>query len=145
MDQLIVLFNGERRPGLYRLTAKINIDELSSLCQKHGFQFFYINGKNITSKADFFQTSAKIMNFPDYFGENWDAFNDCMNDLSLLSAKGYLLLYTQPDNFAQNDPQEWTIALDIFQEVVEYWAGTDTPLYVLLQTENLALNELKTI
>lgn len=145
MDKLIVLFNGERRPGLYKVTAKLNIDKLSSLCKEYGFQFFNINGKNITSKADFFQTSAEIMNFPDYFGDNWDAFNDCMNDFSWLSADGYVLLYTQPDNFAQNDPHEWTIALDIFQEAVEYWAGTDTPMYVLLQTDNLALNELKVI
>lgn len=145
MTQLIVLFKSERRPGLYRVTSKLNIDELSSLCKEYGFQFFHINGKNIKSKADFFQKSAEIMIFPDYFGENWDAFNDCMNDLSWLSANGYLLLYTQPDNFAQNDPQEWAIALDIFQEAVEYWEGTDTPMYVLLQTDNLALNEIEAI
>lgn len=145
MDQLIVLFKSERSPGLYRVTEKLNIDELSSLCKEYGFQFFYINGNKITSKADFFQISAEIMNFPDYFGENWDAFNDCINDLSWLPANGYLLLYTQPDNFAQNAPQEWEIALDIFQEVVEYWAGTDTPMYILLQTDNLTRNEIETI
>lgn len=145
MDKLIAVFDGERSPGLYRVTTEVNIDKLSSLCQEYGFQFFYINGKNVTSKAEFFQASAQTMSFPDYFGYNWDAFNDCINDLSWFSAAGYILLYSQPDNFAQNDPSEWLIALDVFQEAVEYWARTDTPMYVLLKTDSLPLDELEVI
>jgi len=131
--------------SLDRLTTDVNIDELSSVCQEYGFQFFYINGKQVTSKAEFLQASAKTMNFPDYFGDNWDAFTDCMTDLSWLSADGYILLYTQPENLAYNDPSEWSIALDIFQEAVEYWRETDTPLYVLLKTKSLALDELEVL
>jgi hypothetical protein len=46
---------------------------------------------------------------------------------------------------AQNDHSEWLIALDVFQEAVEYWARTDTPMYVLLKTESLSLDELEVI
>ncbi len=145
MDQLIVLFNGERSPGLYRLTADVKIEELASLCQEYSFQFLYIDGKDVTNKAKFIKAAAETMNFPDYFGDNWDAFDDCINDLSWLSANGYILLYTHPDNFAKNDPSEWSIALDVFQEAVEYWAGTDIPMYVLLQTDSLALEQLEVI
>ncbi len=145
MDKLIAVFDGERSPGLYRVTTEVNIEKLSSLCEEYGFQLFYINGKNVTSKAEFFQASAETMNFPDYFGYNWDAFNDCINDLSWFSAAGYILLYSQPDNLAQNDHSEWLIALDVFQEAVEYWARTDTPMYVLLKTESLSLDELEVI
>lgn len=145
MDQLLEIFKGECSPGLYRVTTEINIDELSSLCKKYGFQFFHINGNDVTTKAEFFQASAQTMNFPDYFGDNWDAFSDCIDDLSWLSADGYILLYTQPDNFANNDPSEWSIALDIFQEVVESWRETDTPMYVLLRTDSLPLDTLEVL
>jgi hypothetical protein len=145
MDKLLAILNGEPSPGLYRLTTDVNIDELSSVCQEYGFQLFYINGKDVTSKAEFLQASAKTINFPDYFGDNWDAFTDCITDLSWLSADGYILLYTQPENLAYNDPSEWSIALDIFQEAVEYWRETDTPLYVLLRTESLTLDELEVL
>lgn len=143
MDKLLAILNGELSPGLYRVTTDVNIDELSSLCQEYGFQLFYINGKDITSKAEFLQAAAETMNFPDYFGDNWDAFTDCISDLSWLSAAGYILLYTQPDNFANNDPSEWSIALDVFQEAVEYWRETDTPMYVLFSRDNLVLDELE--
>lgn len=99
----------------------------------------------MTTKAEFFQASARTMNFPDYFGNNWDGFSDCIDDLSWFSADGYILLYTQLDNFANNDPSEWSIALDIFQEVVESWKETDTPMYVLLRTDSLALDTLEVI
>ena len=145
MDKLLAILKGELSSGLYRLTTEVNIDELSSWCKEYGFQFFYINGNDVATKAEFFQASAQIMNFPDYFGDNWDAFSDCIDDLSWLSADGYILLYTQPDNFANSDPSEWSIALDIFQEAVESWKETDTPMYVLLRTDSLALDTLEVL
>ncbi|MEW6497550.1 MAG: barstar family protein [Cyanobacteriota bacterium] len=145
MEQLSAVLKGERSPGLYRVTTEVNIDELSSLCQEYGFQFFYINGKNVTSKSEFFQNCAETMNFPDYFGYNWDAFADCMNDLSWLSANGYILLYTQPENFANNDPSEWSTVLLVLQEAVESWRETETPMYILIRTDSLALDELEVL
>lgn len=145
MEQLSALLNGERSSGLYRVTTEVNIDELSSLCQEYDFQFFHINGKNVTSKSEFFQACAETMNFPDYFGYNWDAFADCMNDLSWLSANGYILLYTQPKNFANNDPSEWSTVLLVLQEAVEYWKETETPMYILIRAESLALDELEVL
>lgn len=145
MDKLLAILNGELSSGIYRVTSAININELSFLCKEYGFQLFYIDGKDVKTKADFFQVSAKTMNFPDYFGENWDAFADFINDLSWLSGNGYILLYNQPEYFANSDPSEWSIALDIFQEAVESWKETDTPMYVLLRTDSLALDVLKVL
>lgn len=145
MDKAIALVKGERKPGLYRVTTEVNIDELRALCNEYGFQFFYINGKTITSKTEFFQASAAAMHFPDYFGDNWDAFNDCINDLSWLSANGYILLYTQPENFANSDPSEWSIALEVFQDAVDYWQKVEIPMYVLLKTDSLVLDKLEVL
>lgn len=145
MDKLLEILNGERSPGLYRVTTDVNIDELSSLCQEYGFHVFYINGMDVKSKAEFLQAAAETMKFPDYFGDNWDAFNDCITDLSWIAADGYILLYTHPNNLANSDPLEWSIALDVFQDAIEYWRETDTPLYVLLRTDSLALDELEVL
>ncbi|HLL60284.1 MAG TPA: barstar family protein [Candidatus Nitrosocosmicus sp.] len=37
--------------------------------------------KNIKSKTDFHKEFKKIMGFPDFYGMNWDAWNDCMGDV----------------------------------------------------------------
>jgi RNAse (barnase) inhibitor barstar len=39
---------------------------------------------NIVSKQALFAALAKQLSFPDYFGENWDAFDECVRDLSWL-------------------------------------------------------------
>jgi RNAse (barnase) inhibitor barstar len=39
---------------------------------------------NITSKKTLFATVADQLFFPDYFGGNWDAFDECLRDLSWL-------------------------------------------------------------
>ncbi len=44
----------------------------------------------------------------------------------------YVLLYDRPDIFAQADPTQWQIALDILRSAEEYWAATNTPLALFL-------------
>jgi RNAse (barnase) inhibitor barstar len=40
--------------------------------------------KNITSKGALLTTLATQLSFPDYFGGNWDALEECIGDLSWL-------------------------------------------------------------
>lgn len=41
----------------------------------------HIDGRNLRNKAEFLTTVSKALNFPDYFGNNWDAFAECLDDL----------------------------------------------------------------
>jgi hypothetical protein len=136
MDNLLALIEGEQPAGLYRLTQEITVAALSALCRDRDWQLFHIDGKTVTNKAEFLQASAKAMNFPDYFGENWDAFEDCLIDLDWCPARKYILLYTQPENFAMNSPIQWATARDILAAAVDYWQTTDTPLYVFFKTDS---------
>jgi RNAse (barnase) inhibitor barstar len=51
-------------------------DALSSL----GFKIMTIEGNSIDSEKSFFLEVSRVLNFPDYFGKNWDAFYDCFGD-----------------------------------------------------------------
>jgi hypothetical protein len=46
---------------------------------------------NIRSKDDLLRFLSKQLNFPEYFGCNWDAFEECLNDLSWLEHKRVVL------------------------------------------------------
>jgi hypothetical protein len=97
-----------------------------------GTEIFYLDGQTIDNKKSFLAKIAEVMRFPEYFGNNWDALEDCLTDLEWCPASRYILIYDAPDIFAQAEPDQWEIARDILQSTVAYWQNTSTPLDVLL-------------
>lgn len=47
-----------------------------------------INGAECPDEQTFFSEAANALNFPTYFGGNWDAFRECLNDLLDLTEGG---------------------------------------------------------
>jgi hypothetical protein len=73
------------------------------------------------------------LRFPSYFGHNWDAFEESLNDMSWAPAPGYLVLFDGAGAFARTQPDEFGVALDIFRESVRRWQQQGTPLIVVLR------------
>ena len=96
-----------------------------------GIQVFYLDGSNINDKKSFLNKTAEVMQFPNYFGHNWDAFDECITDLEWLPAKRYVVIYNKPNLFAEANPLDWQIAYDTLQSAVEYWQSTSTPMDIL--------------
>jgi hypothetical protein len=105
--------------------------------QKLGTEIFYLDGREIRDKQSFLRKVAEVMRFPDYFGYNWDALEECITDLDWVPAARYILIYDYPEVFSKVEPEEWKMVNDILRSAVEYWQGTDTPLDVLLIGETV--------
>ncbi|HCQ20107.1 MAG TPA: barnase inhibitor [Anabaena sp. UBA12330] len=93
---------------------------------------FYLDGKKINSKQTFLKQAAEAMEFPKYFGNNWDAFDECITDLTWCPAQRYVILYDYADIFAQAEPTQYQIALDILNSAKEYWEANHIPLQFLV-------------
>jgi hypothetical protein len=107
------------------------LPENDSAVKQKGIQIFYLDGREVYDKHSFLRKIATVMKFPDYFGENWDALDECITDLDWCSAKRYVLIYDQPNVFSKAAPIEWEIAYDILQSAVTHWQATDTPMDIL--------------
>ena len=125
------IITGARLPGIYRLNSRANPSALLGDIAKAGWRTFYIDGHQVFDKASFLKTFADTLAFPNYFGNNWDAFEECIRDLA--PAPGYVLLYDQVSQFAVKEPDDWEIALDILAATVSFWNKTDSPLYIFLR------------
>ncbi|MBW4583536.1 MAG: barstar family protein [Tildeniella nuda ZEHNDER 1965/U140] len=145
MDDLIAVLEGERRAGLYKLETAVNLTTLTALSQEHHARLFHLDGATITNKAAFLHAIADAMLFPHYFGQNWDALEDCLTDLDWLNGDRFILLYEQPEVFAQSDPIEWLVALDILRSTVDYWRTKSRTFSVLLQGNNTDLVGLESL
>lgn len=118
--------------SLAAASRKLIVEKVIEALSEQGIQVFYLDGKEIYNKETFLTKVAKVMKFPSYFGVNWDAFEECVTDLTWYPAKEYILIYERPDIFAQADPTNWQTGLDILRAAEEYWQTRNTPLNVFL-------------
>lgn len=67
------------------------------------------------TRAAFAAAVGRELGFPDHFGGNLDAFNDCLRDLAAAppGATGTVLVFTGYDAFAARDPRAAQAVLDI--------------------------------
>lgn len=142
MDSLKTFLTEELEPNVYQLQTEVSIEYLSKKCETKGFQFFYINGSQVSNKETFLNEVALSLQFPDYFGKNWDALQDCLTDLEWVSAQGYVIFYEDAESFAQQNPQDWKIALNVLSSAVEFWQEEDIPMYVLIKGTGDAIAQL---
>ncbi len=104
-----------------------------------GLALKVIKGRLCKTPATLFAEFARVLDFPDYFGHNWDALEECLTDLEWLPAKGYILLVTDAAQVLSNDDTEYETFLEILCDAGEAWgsgqAGTGarraTPFHVL--------------
>jgi hypothetical protein len=109
---------------------------LSPLVKEFEYKLFHLDGMIIKTKIELFKNLAHTMEFPGYFGHNWDALEECLTDLDWLSAKGYILLFSYPINFINNSPGDFKTFLDIVSSASKYWSLHKKRFLLILATEN---------
>ena len=80
-----------------------------------GFAVRTIQGKKCRTPSGLFGEFARALAFPDYFGHNWDALEECLADLEWLPAKGYILLITDTQAVLPEDEEEYETLLEILE------------------------------
>ncbi len=102
-----------------------------------GFALRMINGKKCGTPSDVFTEFARALQFPDYFGHNWDALEECLADLEWLPAKGYGLLISDAQCVIPDDEEEYETLLEVLNDAGEAWSkgqtgeGRRAPFHVL--------------
>ena len=122
-----------RSSGVFRAPDDSPIKELERLAKQYKYKFFLLDGAEIRDKERFLNHAAAVLSFPDYFGNNWDAFEDCLTDMSWHETDGFLIVYDHFEILAQHAPDEFKIALEILRDSVEFWRERKRPFFVLLR------------
>ena len=109
------------------------IREISRQATELGYKLFKLHGHAIESKEALFHLVAKEMRFPDYFGNNWDALEECMNDLmEWTPAKGYIVLFEDAHIFCQSASNDFLTFMEIVAGIADEWAHEEVPLFLIL-------------
>lgn len=109
-------------------------EALCVLAGSLGMHAVRIDLEGCTDEDDLFGRIAQALEFPDWFGRNWDALADCLGDLSWKPADGYLILLEHCDGFRAGHGGDFTTALQVFAAASEAWRGERVPFWVLVDT-----------
>lgn len=133
MNELEQLFERQQANGVYRWLSPAPQHRLERAVQPRGWRVFHLDGRLTHDKTSFLRAAAAALEFPGYFGRNWDAFEEMINDLAWTPAAGYVLLYDHLWRFACAQPEAWAVARAILETACAQWAEAGTPFIVLLR------------
>lgn len=110
----------------------------------------FLRGDKMKRVNSLFDEFAAALQFPYYFGENWNAFDECLTDLAWLPGDVYILIVTNSEaTLAEEDEEQLVTLIDILQnageewsrpvETSESWSHPPVPFHVIFQSSESGL------
>jgi RNAse (barnase) inhibitor barstar len=109
LSKLFETLSNPSRSGVYRTSH--DIAPLLSPSPYDVIEITLTDGKVAMMEA-----VAKALGFPDWFGGNWDALEDCLTDLSWRPRAVRVLLFS-----GASETEDSAILVDVLLSVAEYW------------------------
>ncbi len=76
----------------------------------------------LTGKPALLEAFAAGLNFPAYFGQNWDALSDCLGDLSWLAQRRVVILHSDLPELPMIDLM---VYFDILEDCIRDWKADE--------------------
>lgn len=118
--KLIQRLQDPSRSGAYRVSRA---DEVADALKGSNLSLVRVP---FADKAGLLKNMASALGFPDWFGHNWDALEDCLTDLSWRDAPGHVLIIEKP-----RPGDDLGVLVDILRSSAEFWAGRGKPFFAL--------------
>jgi hypothetical protein len=77
---------------------------------------------NGSDKSTLLKALGDVFQFPDRFGNNWDALNDMLCDLSWLPARRYVLFLENASPLWRENILDAGVLVDIWLAAAEWWS-----------------------
>jgi Barstar (barnase inhibitor) len=120
MGKLIDRLQDASRSGVYRAGRA---DELLEAVRGSKLVLAKIR---FDAKEKLLKNIAAALQFPGWFGQNWDALEDSLTDLSWLGAGGHVLLFENP-----RPGDDLGVLMDVLRSSAEWWAGRGKPFFAV--------------
>ena len=119
MSKLLQRLRDAKRSGVYRASrASAILDAVA------GSSFDVVTIDAAGRKP--LEKIAHALAFPQWFGGNWDALEDCLGDLSWRPGAGHVLVF---ESFPRGD--ELGVLIDVLLSSAQFWAERARPFFAV--------------
>lgn len=117
--------------GLRRI-APSQVESLCAAGRAAGLHCTRLDLSACTDKDEFLARIATAFEFPAWFGRNWDALADCLDDLEWLPGTGHVLVIEHAADLRAAAPETFETMLEILAETSGAWQARGLPFWVLV-------------
>lgn len=123
--------------GVYHLPQTLHggHEDIIVAAEKCAYVIFKVDLTRVSDKQGLLEAIGRDMAFPEWFGRNWDALADCLNDLGWRPGEGYLVLLEHCDLLHESAANELATALRIFQDASNSWRELGVALWCLVDMQ----------
>jgi len=125
MGKLIERLRDAATSGVYRSSAA---EPVADAVRGSELSFARIGLHDAAEKRTLMARIAASLGFPGWFGENWDALEDCLTDFSWREAQGHVLVF---EGFQFLPNEDLGLLIDVLIDAAEFWAGQGKPFYAV--------------
>lgn len=86
----------------------------------------------VRDKTGLLTAIADALQFPAYFGMNWDALGDCLTDMSWKPASGYVLFLAGFQSLPEKLDTDGQVAAHVLHAAAAFWKQKGVPFFVVL-------------
>ncbi len=138
MSGLAALLAEHNPPDLYQWHSAAAVADVEHAVEHADWTFVHLDGWTIEDKQSFLKAGAVAFTFPDHYGENFDAFADCLSEVDCGDKHGVVLLWDGWSPLARHDEQAFDTALEVLRRRAH--AETGCKFAVLLRGEGPPLD-----
>ena len=129
MSKLLTCLQDASRSGAYRAPRA---DDVLDALRGADFDVVRIDLSDVADKAALLARLAESLTFPEWFGGNWDALEDCLTDLSWRKGARHVLLIERFEALRAKGSDDFGTLLDVVEASAAYWRERGRPFFAVL-------------
>lgn len=110
-------------PAVVRMTqGPLSVENIRRAAA--GLKYFIadLDGCKMSGKREMLEQFAEQLKFPEHFGFNLDALEECLRDLGdWIKARGYLIIVRRTESAVKGIPEDFRVLLEILRTVSGHW------------------------
>jgi hypothetical protein len=134
---LAAVLAGHTAPGLHTWRSGLDVADVRHAVEQAGWRFAHVDGLVAQTKPAFLRTVGEALDFPAWYGQNFDALADCLGDVD---GDGTVLLWDGWGVLARDEPRAFSVALSVLGTRVH--AERRAPFTVLLRGDGPPLPDV---
>lgn len=132
MSKLLQRLSDPARSGVYRVTHDEDVRDALDGAQHDVAAVALAPGKTAILRA-----IARALAFPGWFGENWDALEDCLSDLSWREGSAHVILFS---GAASVEAEQRGVLLEILTGCANGWRERGRPFFAIFVDPDVSLS-----